>query len=55
MQVVAFPQEGIFKAPGTDKMMIEAMEKGADVVGEFLIMMHQPMSILIWFFDCQTV
>lgn len=33
MQVVAFPQEGIFKAPGTDKMMIEAMEKGADVVG----------------------
>ena len=30
-------------------MMIEAMEKGADVVGEFLIMMHQPMSILIWF------
>ncbi|WEL46576.1 amidohydrolase family protein [Enterococcus casseliflavus] len=33
IQVVAFPQEGIFKAPGTDKMMIEAMEKGADVVG----------------------
>ncbi|MDO0893701.1 amidohydrolase family protein [Enterococcus sp. B1E4] len=33
IQVVAFPQEGIFKAPRTDKMMIEAMEKGADVVG----------------------
>lgn len=33
IQVVAFPQEGIFKVPGTDKMMIEAMEKGADVVG----------------------
>lgn len=33
IQVVAFPQEGIFKAPGTDKMMIEAMKKGADVVG----------------------
>ncbi|MDU6523429.1 MAG: amidohydrolase family protein, partial [Enterococcus sp.] len=33
MQVVAFPQEGIFKAPGTDKMMYEAMEMGADVVG----------------------
>ncbi|EOI00453.1 N-acyl-D-amino-acid deacylase [Enterococcus moraviensis ATCC BAA-383] len=33
MQIVAFPQEGIFKAPGTEKMMYEAMEMGADVVG----------------------
>jgi cytosine/creatinine deaminase len=33
IQVVAFPQEGIHKTPGTDKMMAEAMKKGADVVG----------------------
>lgn len=33
MQVVAFPQEGIFKAPGTEEMMFQAMEAGADVVG----------------------
>jgi cytosine/creatinine deaminase len=33
IQVVAFPQEGIIKAPGTEKMMYEAMEMGADVVG----------------------
>ena len=33
IQVVAFPQEGILKAPGTGAMMIEAMKKGADVVG----------------------
>lgn len=33
IQVVAFPQEGILKMPGTDAMMIEAMKKGADVVG----------------------
>ena len=33
IQVVAFPQEGIFKAPGTEQMMYEAMEMGADVVG----------------------
>lgn len=33
IQIVAFPQEGIFKAPGTDKMMVEAMEKGADLLG----------------------
>lgn len=33
IQVVAFPQEGIFKYPGTEAMMVQAMEKGADVVG----------------------
>ncbi|MCD5003018.1 amidohydrolase family protein [Enterococcus saccharolyticus] len=33
IQVVAFPQEGIFKAPGTEEMMYQAMEMGADVVG----------------------
>ena len=33
IQVVAFPQEGIFKLPGMQAMMVEAMEKGADVVG----------------------
>jgi cytosine/creatinine deaminase len=33
MQVVAFPQEGILKVPGTEKMMHQAMEMGADVVG----------------------
>ncbi len=33
IQVVAFPQEGILKTPGTDAMMVEAMKKGADVVG----------------------
>ena len=33
IQVVAFPQEGILKAPGTGAMMVEAMKKGADVVG----------------------
>ncbi len=33
LQVVAFPQEGIIKAPGTLEMMYQAMDKGADVVG----------------------
>lgn len=33
MQVVAFPQEGIFKAHGTKEMMYQAMDMGADVVG----------------------
>ncbi|WP_055668899.1 amidohydrolase family protein [Desnuesiella massiliensis] len=33
IQVVAFPQEGIFKCPGTEEMMYQAMEMGADIVG----------------------
>lgn len=33
IQVVAFPQEGIMKAPGTEDMMHEAVKMGADVVG----------------------
>lgn len=33
MQIVAFPQEGIFKTPRTEKMMYEAMDMGADIVG----------------------
>ena len=33
IQVVAFPQEGILKNPGTAQLMHQAMELGADVVG----------------------
>lgn len=33
IQVVAFPQEGIFKCPGVEDMMYQAMDWGADVVG----------------------
>lgn len=33
IQIVAFPQEGIYKCPGMEEMMREAMEQGADVVG----------------------
>ncbi len=33
MQIVAFPQEGIYKCPGMEDMMVHAMEQGADVVG----------------------
>jgi len=33
MDVVAFPQEGILRDPGCEKLMREAMDLGADVVG----------------------
>lgn len=33
IQIVAFPQEGICKAPGTIELMTEAMRMGADVIG----------------------
>ena len=33
IQIVAFPQEGILRNEGTERLMWEAMEQGADVVG----------------------
>jgi cytosine deaminase len=33
LQIVAFPQEGILKAPGTIELMEEALRMGSDVVG----------------------
>jgi cytosine deaminase len=33
VQTIAFPQEGILRDPGTDRLMRQAMEEGADVVG----------------------
>ena len=33
LQIVVFPQEGIFKSPGTAELMEEAMRLGGDVVG----------------------
>jgi len=33
IQIVAFPQEGIYKDNGTARLMKKAMKKGADVVG----------------------
>ncbi len=33
LQIVAFPQEGILKAPGTLELLREALRLGADVVG----------------------
>jgi cytosine/creatinine deaminase len=33
IQIVAFPQEGILKSPGTLELMEEALKMGADVVG----------------------
>jgi cytosine deaminase len=33
IQIVAFPQEGIFNNEGTEKLLWEAMEEGADLIG----------------------
>lgn len=33
VQLVAFPQEGIFRDEGSERLMYEAMDMGADVVG----------------------
>ncbi|MBO3744666.1 amidohydrolase family protein [Streptosporangiaceae bacterium NEAU-GS5] len=33
VQVVAFPQDGLIRAPGTEELLVEAVRLGADVVG----------------------
>ena len=33
IEIVAFPQSGIARSPGTDKLLDEAMGAGADLVG----------------------
>ncbi|MCD2188602.1 amidohydrolase family protein [Actinomycetospora soli] len=33
LQVVAFPQEGIAARPGTHELLVEALRRGADVIG----------------------
>lgn len=33
IQVVAFPQSGILRAPGTEALLDEALERGADLIG----------------------
>jgi cytosine/creatinine deaminase len=33
IQLVAFPQQGIYSFPNGEKLMVEALEQGADVVG----------------------
>ena len=51
IQVVAFPQEGILKLPGMKAMMIEAMEKGADVVGGIPYNDVSPLEHIDFVFD----
>ncbi len=33
IELIAFPQEGVFTDPGTDELLVRAMERGAHVVG----------------------
>ncbi len=51
IQVVAFPQEGILKLPGMQAMMVEAMEKGADVVGGIPYNDDSPFDHIDFVFD----
>ncbi len=42
IQIVAFPQEGIIKDPGCEKLLVEAMEMGADLIGGMPANEHTP-------------
>lgn len=51
IQVVAFPQEGILKLPGMKEMMVEAMKRGADVVGGIPYNDTSPLEHIDFVFD----
>ncbi|WP_336001905.1 amidohydrolase family protein [Acinetobacter pittii] len=51
IQVVAFPQEGILKLPGMKEMMVQAMEKGADIVGGIPYNDISPLDHINYVFD----
>lgn len=51
IQVVAFPQEGILKLPGMKEMMVQAMEKGADIVGGIPYNDISPLDHIDYVFD----
>ncbi|OFA13101.1 cytosine deaminase [Lentilactobacillus sunkii] len=51
IQVVAFPQDGIFKLPGMTEMMDEAMQMGADVVGGIPYVDPDPKQHIDFIFD----
>ncbi|SER64975.1 amidohydrolase family protein [Pseudomonas soli] len=51
IQVVAFPQEGILKLPGMKAMMVEAMERGVDVVGGIPYNDVSPLEHIDFVFD----
>ena len=33
LQICVFPQEGLFNDPGTDELLVQALEQGADLIG----------------------
>ena len=45
LQIVAFPQEGILSYPNGEKLLDQAMEMGADVVGGIPIL-NLPVSMV---------
>ncbi|MFQ6075134.1 MAG: amidohydrolase family protein [Candidatus Bathyarchaeia archaeon] len=51
IQVVAFPQNGIFTAPGTEELLREAVELGADVIGGIPALDPEPERHIDLIFD----
>lgn len=54
LQVVAFPQEGIQKAPGTEQLLREALTLGADVLGGAPYVDPDPLAHLDTLFKLAT-
>lgn len=47
LQIVAFPQEGIVEAPGTEDLMREALRMGVDCVGGHLSILQSPEAMRV--------
>ncbi len=51
LEICVFPEEGLFNQPGTEKLMISALERGCRVIGANPIDDTDPLKQIDWVFD----
>ncbi|GAB5376650.1 MAG: amidohydrolase family protein [Acuticoccus sp.] len=51
VEICAFPQEGLFNNPGTDRLLLEALEAGATVLGGAPYVDTDPHGQIDWIFE----
>lgn len=54
LEICVFPQEGLFNDPGTEELLIEALERGADVLGGCPYTDSDPNGQIARIFDLAT-
>ncbi len=51
IEICVFPEEGLFNRPGTDDLMIEALNRGCNVIGANPSADSDPTGQIDWVFD----